>query len=107
MDPTTINNNVDFMNLQLYFSTSIPQELTNAGVNPGLFAYGAKFEADQQVTDPNAPGHQTAQEAYQDNKANYQFGIFTNWRLNSQNYFFEQSQQQELHQLVFPVAVPS
>jgi len=107
MDPTTINNNVDFMNLQLYFSTSIPQELTDAGVNPSLFAYGALFEANQPVTDPNAPGDQTAQEAYQDNKTNYQFGIFTNWRLNSQNYLFEQSQQQDLHQLVFPVAVPS
>ena len=46
-------------------------------------------------------GYQTAQQAYDDNKANYHYSVFTQWRLNSDNYQFEQTQQQELHSLVF------
>jgi hypothetical protein len=61
-------------------------------VNPRLFAYGALFEG----------GSQTADAAYQDNKAKYRFNIFTCWRLNSEDFVFEQTQQQRLYQLVFP-----
>lgn len=102
LDATAVNNNMDFVNLQLYGGAS-PSNFVNAGVKPDLFAYGAKFEADGPVTNPQAMGHQTAQQAYQDNKENYHYSIFTNWRLNSQNYEFEQTQQQLLYQLVvFP-----
>jgi len=37
-----------------------------------------------------------------DNTRNYGYAIYTNWRLNSSNYIFEQDQQVALHQLVFP-----
>lgn len=94
LDPTAVNNNVDFLNLQLYSGFTSPGEFDSAGVNADKFAYGAKFES----------GFQTAEEAYQDNETNFQFPIFTNWRLNSDNFEFEQTQQQELYQLVFPTA---
>src|SRR5580704_11504427 len=90
LDVGAVNRNVDFVNLQLYSGFTSPGNYS--GVNPGLFAYGAKFES----------GYQTAQQAYDDNKANYHYSVFTQWRLNSGNYQFEQTQQQELHSLVFP-----
>ena len=101
LDADAVNNNIDFINLQLYGGAS-PQDFINAGVNSDLFAYGAKFEADISVNDPNAMGYQTANNAYEDNNNNYHYPIFTNWRINSQNYLFEQIQQQLLYKLVFP-----
>ena len=89
LDATAVNENVDFLNLQLYSEFTYPSDFKNAGINPKLFAYGAKFEG----------GYQTAEQAYQDNKDNYQYKIFTCWRLNSDNYIFEQDQQQILHKL--------
>ena len=91
LDATAVNNNMDFLNLQLYGGAR-PDDFKNAGVNQSLFAYGAKFESDRQ----------TAEQAYEDNAEHYHYGIFTVWRLNSGNYEFEQTQQQKLYQLVFP-----
>jgi Glycosyl hydrolases family 18 len=99
LDVGAVNRNVDFVNLQLYSGFTSPGDYS--GVNPGLFAYGAKFEADQPSTEWGE-GHQTAQQAYDDNQANYQYSIFTQWRLNSQNFGFEQVNQQQLYALVFP-----
>ncbi len=93
LDPTAVNNNISFVNLQLYSGFTSPQSFQDAGVNPSLFAYGAKFES----------GYQTGQGAYQDNQANYGYSVFTCWRLNSENYEFEQTQQQVLYRLVFPI----
>ena len=99
LDVAATNRFIDFMNLQLYSGFTFPTEFRDAGVNPELFAYGAKFEA---ICSSSEQGYQTAKEVYQDNKENYHYSIFTNWRLNSGNYVFEQTQQQELHKLVFP-----
>lgn len=106
LDATAVNNNMDFVNLQLYFDSTLPDKFKRAEVNPGLFAYGAKFETNGNVTDPQAMGHQTAQQAYLDNKTNYHYSIFTCWRLNSDNYVFEQEQQQLLYKLVCCTPVP-
>jgi hypothetical protein len=92
LDGDTVNQNFSFVNLQLYSGFTLPSDFTNAGVNAELFAYGAKFESD----------FQTAQQAYDDNEANYHYNIFTNWRLNSGNFQFEQQQQKALYALVFP-----
>jgi hypothetical protein len=92
------SQNVDFLNLQLYSGFTSPSDFR--GINKQLFAYGAKFEAMKSVTNPAARGLQTAQEAYRDNSANYHYRIFTNWRLNSGNFEFEQDQQKALHKLV-------
>jgi hypothetical protein len=93
LDPTAVNSNMSFVNLQLYSGFTSPQMFQDAGVDPSLFAYGAKFESN----------YQTAQGAYQDNQTNYGYSVFTNWRLNSENYQFEQAQQQVLYRLVFPI----
>jgi hypothetical protein len=93
LDATAVNNNISFVNLQLYSGFTSPDSFKDAGVNPNLFAYGAKFES----------GYQTGQSAYQDNETNYKYSVFTCWRLNSSNYAFEQTQQQVLYRLVFPI----
>jgi hypothetical protein len=94
IDPLAINHDMDFVNFQLYADSGLPASYARAGVNRGLFAYGALFET--------GDGQKTAEAAYQDNKTNYGFNIFTCWRLNSGNFVFEQTQQQRLYQLVFP-----
>ena len=100
LDPDTVNSNFDFVALQLYSGFTDPQDFINAGVNPHLLAYGAKFEADG-PSQPDGPGHQTAQEAY-DQAQQLGYQTYTQWRLNSQNYEFEQDQQVALYKLVFP-----
>ncbi|MBB4265603.1 glycoside hydrolase family 18 protein [Roseospira visakhapatnamensis] len=92
LDAPAVNRYMDFINLQLYSGFTDPAAFTAAGVDPGLFAYGAKFES----------SYQTAKGAYDDNTAHYGYSIFTCWRLNSDNYAFEQTQQKALHALVFP-----
>jgi hypothetical protein len=90
LDAGTVNQYFSFINLQLYSGFTNPQDFVNAGVSPDLFAYGAKFESNQQ----------TAQQAYDDNQQKYGYANFTNWRLNSENFEFEQEQQKILYQLV-------
>jgi hypothetical protein len=99
LDPDTVNANFDFVALQLYSGFTDPQDFINAGVNADLLAYGAKFEADG-PSQPDGPGHQTAQEAH-DQAVRLGYQTYTQWRLNSQNYEFEQDQQVELYKLVF------
>jgi GH18 family chitinase len=89
LDANAVNNHIDFVNLQLYSTFTYPHGFESVGINPNLFAYGAKFESE----------YQTAIKAYQDNKNNYHYYIFTCWRLNSDNYIFEQAQQQQLYKL--------
>jgi len=98
LDAQTVNENFDIIAFQMYYSTSLPREFVLHGISPDAFAYGAKFEADQQST-PDGKGHQTASNAYQQMQE-YGFKAVTTWRLNSQNYIFEQDQQLELSKLV-------
>jgi hypothetical protein len=99
LDADAVNRNVDFLNLQLYSGHTYLDDFK--GINPGLFAYGAKFEANGSSTEWGE-GHQTAQQAYDENEAKYKYSIFTQWRLNSQNFGFELANQQKLYALVFP-----
>lgn len=89
LDAATVNDNFDFVNLQLYSGFTTPTSFQQAGINPALFAYGAKFESN----------YQTAQEAVDDNNNHYQYPVMINWRLNSGNFVFEQDQQVSLYQL--------
>lgn len=91
LDADTVNTYFDFINLQLYSGFTFPDNFKRAGVNPDLFAYGAKFESN----------FQTAQQAY-DAAKQAGYNVITNWRLNSTNYVFEQDQQKILSTLVFP-----
>lgn len=88
LDPQAVNDHVSFVNLQLYSGFTDPSEFT--GINPQLFAYGAKFEN----------GQQTADATFEDNTRKYQYPIYTCWRLNSSDFAFEQEQQVTLHGLV-------
>lgn len=88
LDAPTVNSAFDFVNLQLYAGIS-PQDYINAGIQADLLAYGAKFES----------GFQTAQEAYEGYRAGG-YAVATQWRLNSDNFHFEQAQQMILYQLI-------
>lgn len=90
-DTNTINQYIDFVNLQMYYSTYLPNEFPN--VKQDLFGYGVKFEANGATTDPWHQGYQTALNGYELNTQNNHFQSYINWRLNSQNFMFEQTQQ--------------
>jgi GH18 family chitinase len=102
LDASAVNNNMDFVNLQLYSGFTSPSKFVTAGVHQNLFAYGAKFEALSPGVPPDAPGYQTAIAAFKENQTKYHYNVFTCWRLNSENFVFEQDQQQQLYRLVFP-----
>ena len=88
LDASVVNANVDFLSMQLYGGTS-PDAYTSIGIDQNLLAYGAKFES----------SYQTAAEAY----SGYQKGgykIATQWRLNSDNFEFEQDNQVQLYKLI-------
>lgn len=101
LDVDTVNEHFDIIAFQMYFSNSLPGQFINIGIKPDAFAYGAKFEAMTAVTNPTGkePGYQTAQQAFA-GMQNYGFKAVTTWRLNSQNYIFEQDQQLALSGLV-------
>lgn len=98
LDPQTVNEHFDIIAFQMYYSNDLPVEFVNYGVNPDAFAYGAKFEANGPCN-PDGTGMQTATEAYKQMQL-FGFKAVTTWRLNSQNYLFEQDQQLGLSKLV-------
>lgn len=83
-----VNNNTDFINLQLYYDSGLPGKCTKIGINKSLLAQGVSFESGT-----------TAQAAYAIFKQGG-YSIVTNWRLNSSNFPFEQTNQQQLFKLV-------
>jgi hypothetical protein len=89
LDASTVNDAFDFVNLQLYSGFTSRQEFIDAGISADLLAYGAKFES----------GFQTAQQAYAEYVAGG-YAVATQWRLNSDNFHFEQAQQMILYQLI-------
>jgi hypothetical protein len=97
LDPQTVNDHFDIIAFQMYYSTSLPLEFVGYGIVPDAFAFGAKFEDGQ--SGPNGPGFQTAAQAFKMMQT-YGFKAVTTWRLNSENYIFEQDQQLALSQLV-------
>lgn len=98
LDVKTVSDHFDIIAFQMYYSTSLPGEFATLKVKPDAFAYGAKFEAAEEST-ANGEGVQTAANAFQEMKT-YGFKAVTTWRLNSQNYIFEQDQQLALSKLV-------
>lgn len=89
LDADTVNAAFDFVNLQLYSGFTSPGDYTSAGISADLLAYGAKFESN----------FQTAQQAYEGYSSGG-YRVTTQWRLNSENFQFEQAQQMILYQLV-------
>jgi hypothetical protein len=117
-DGTTVNDCFDFVNLQLYSGFTSPQEFTNAGVNLPLLAYGAKFES---IGNGDLTPFQNAQNAYDGTNSagfggytlgpngdgNPPYTVIINWRLNSGDFMYEQSQQIILYQLVHGIPGPA
>ncbi len=89
LDPETVNDYFDIIAFQMYFSTDLPGEFVDYGINPDAFAYGAKFESE----------FQTADQAYQQMQT-YSFKAATTWRLNSSNFVYEQDQYKSLAKLI-------
>ena len=87
-----VNPNVDLISLQLYGGASA-SAWTSVGVKQELLAYGAKFEVDG-----NQP-YQTAQDAYNGFVSGNYAGV-TQWRLNSNDFNYEQAQQIILYDLI-------
>ena len=102
LDAQTVNDAFDFVNLQLYDGFTCPDEFLDAGVSQSLLAYGAKFEVNSGVP------YQTAQQAAafwnpnQDCKQ-LSYNVITQWRLNSNDFQYEQAQQMILYQLVYGI----
>lgn len=91
LDPATVNEYFDVIAFQMYYSTTLPGEFVDYGIEPDAFAYGAKFESQ----------FQSAENAHAQMQA-YGFKAVTTWRLNSSDYVYEQDQYKILAGLVKP-----
>lgn len=100
LDAQTVNSAFDFVNLQLYSGFTTPREFLKAGVSKDLLAYGAKFEPNE------SQPYQNAQQAYQ-GYVEGGYKVVTQWRLNSNDFQYEQAQQMILYQLVHGIPGPS
>ena len=103
LDAQTVNDAFDFVNLQLYDGFTCPDQFLNAGVSQSLLAYGAKFEVN------NGVPYETAQQAAEfwvspgQCQKNLTYDVITQWRLNSNDFQYEQAQQMILYQLVYGI----
>jgi hypothetical protein len=100
LDVATMNTCFDIVNLQLYSGFTSVGEFVDMGINPLLMAYGAKFESGYQNANQAYKG---AQQGFNYNKVHYTYNNITQWRLNSDNYEFEQGQQVLLYQFAYGI----
>jgi hypothetical protein len=98
LDAGTVNAWFDFLSLQVY-GGAWPGSFTGIGIDQSLLYYGAKFEPDGGVPYQDAPA------AYQQMVSGGYHGV-TQWRLNSNDFQYEQAQQMILYQMVKGVAGP-
>ena len=108
LDAGTINSSFDFVNLQIYSGFTCPDEFLSAGVSQNLLAYGAKFES---IGNGDSTPYETAQQAAAFYAPSWckalTYNVWTQWRLNSGNYQYEQAQQMILYALVKGSPSPS
>lgn len=109
LDGNTVNNTCDIINLQNYSGFTNPDDFVNIGIDPSLLGFGAKFE-----TSGGSP-YQNAFQAYQQYEAGftangntYPYNTICNWRLDSDDWAFEQGQQLLLSMYIkgSPLTVP-
>jgi hypothetical protein len=86
------------LTLQLYSGFTNPGDFTGIGINPQLLAYGARFESNYQNANQ---AFDAAQAGFTFEGQHYVYNNITQWRINSNNYAFEQGQQILLYQLAF------
>lgn len=95
LDPTAVNAYVDLINLQTYGGAD-PNSFASYGINPNLLGYGAYFENGQMALD----AYNDYAQGFQFNGQQYNYNTIMNWRIDSSNWPFEQSQQLLLRQYV-------
>jgi hypothetical protein len=109
LDGNAVNKNCSIVNLQSYSGFTYPNAFVGIGIDPALLGFGAKFE-----TQGSAP-FQNAFQAYKQYKAgftvgsnHYDYNTICNWRLDSDDWAFEQGQQKLLKQYIDggPFSVP-
>jgi hypothetical protein len=100
LDGATVDSAFDFVNLQLYSGFTHPRDFIAAGIKKSLLAYGAKFEPDGGVP------YQSAENAYK-GYVDGGYTVVTQWRLNSNDFQYEQAQQMILYQLVWGPSGPA
>ena len=107
LDGSVVNSTVDFVNLQLYSGFTCPEQFLNIDVSKQILAYGAKFEPNGGV--PFETAQQAAAFWVQPDQCqtSLTYSIFTQWRLNSGNFQYEQAQQMILYQLIYGIPGPS
>lgn len=101
LDATAVNANCDIINLQTYSGFTQASDFVSIGINPSLLGFGAKFE------NQNGTPYQNALQAYKQyvagftaNGKSYAYNTIINWRLDSDNWPFEQGQQLLLNQYI-------
>lgn len=104
LDVNTMNTCFDICNLQLYSGFTFVEDFVSIGINPELMAYGAKFESNFQNANQ---AYTQAQQGFNYNGTQYDYNNITQWRLNSDNYEFEQGQQILLYQLAYGIGSSS
>lgn len=94
LDADAVNNNCDIINLQNYSNFTYPNDFVNIGINPSLLGFGAKFETSGGTPYQNALQAYTSYKAGFTAKGNtYPYNTICNWRLDSDDWAFEQGQQ--------------
>lgn len=101
LDVPTVNTCFDLITLQNYSGFTFPADYTSIGIMPQLLGYGAKFESNQQTADQ---ANAEALAGFNYNNQQYIYNNIGQWRLNSGNYIYEQSQQILLYQLAYKKA---
>lgn len=109
LDGSTVNNTCNIINLQNYSGFTDPVDFVNIGINPSLLGFGAKFETSGNKPFQNAlQACQQYQAGFKINGKNYAYNTICNWRLDSDDWAFEQSQQLLLSMYIkgSPTTVP-
>lgn len=109
LDGNTVNNTCDIINLQNYSGFTNPDDFVAIGINPSLLGFGAKFETNHGSPYQNAlQASQQYQAGFKSNGKNYPYNTICNWRLDSDDWAFEQGQQLLLNMYIkgTPSTVP-
>lgn len=94
LNADAVNNNCDIINLQTYSGFTNASDFVDIGINPSLLGFGAKFETSYGKPFQNAfNAYQQYQGGFEAGSNSYAYNTICTWRLDSDNWAFEQGQQ--------------
>jgi len=93
IDSGTVNECVDFVNLQLYSGFTSASDYTSIGIDHSKLACGVKFESRSEHELAPVDSVNGALTKYREGG----YKVMTQWRLNSGNFAEEQRMQKELY----------